>query len=208
MGAQNNIDTIILRAVGEKGFFIEAGGSDPHDQSNTALLESKGWTGLVVEPNPEFNQKYREYRPNTIVENYALVDFNWDKDFILADCSRYMTGGVLNIHGSSDWNPQEYPATTLDRLLKKHNITEVHFFSLDVEGYETQVLNGINFSETLFHILVVENHASLEGINPNSVFESDFAFLETFGFEKKLTIGQHEFYVNQKSKYYNNFVSL
>jgi hypothetical protein len=39
MSAQNNIDNIILNNVGNTGFFIEAGGSDPNDQNNTILLE-------------------------------------------------------------------------------------------------------------------------------------------------------------------------
>ena len=37
-----------------KGFFIEAGAYDGEMISNTLYLEKKmGWTGLLVEPNPD-----------------------------------------------------------------------------------------------------------------------------------------------------------
>lgn len=38
------------------------------------------------------------------------------------------------------------PATTLSALLAKHHVTRVDFLSLDVEGYELEVLKGLNFT--------------------------------------------------------------
>ena len=199
MSAQNNIDNIILNNVGNTGFFIEAGGSDPNDQNNTSLLESVGWTGLIVEPKIEFNHSYSVFRRNSIIENYVLVSFDYSEPTILGDFSHYMMGGVINTHNFEKWAPQSYPCTTLDFLLKKHNINEVTFFSLDVEGYEIEVLNGINFNDVFFHILVIENHEQ-KGV------KDDFTFLENFGFDRKFIIGQHEFFINKKSSYYDNFV--
>ena len=197
MASQNEIDKIILKNVGETGFFIEAGGSDPRDQNNTELLEYRGWSGIIVEPKIDFNQLYKNIRPNSIIENYVLVSKDYKKDTISGDFSHYMMGGVVNIHGL-EWNPTEYNCVTLDFLLKKNNINEVTFFSLDVEGYEIEVLNGINFNDVFFHILVIENHEQ-------NGYKDNFDFLNEFGFIKKFTIDQHEFYVNNKSKYYESF---
>ena len=85
MGSQNNIDTIILNNVSEKGFFIEAGGSDPNDQNNTFMLEMNGWNGLIVEPKIDFNLTYQQIRPNSIVENFVLVDFEYKDKTIIND---------------------------------------------------------------------------------------------------------------------------
>ena len=194
MGAQNNIDLIILKNIKDVGFFIEAGGSDPSDQNNTELLERNGWKGLIIEPKGDFNHLYSNMRPNSIVENYVLVSNEYKGDSILGDFSHYMMGGVVNTH-NLNWNPTEYKCATLDFLLKKHNIKEVTFFSLDVEGYETEVLKGINFEEVFFHILVIESH------NP----KDNFDFLNEFGLIKKSDIGGHEFYVNKDSKYFESF---
>lgn len=200
MGAQNNIDEIILKNVGKDGFFIEAGGSDPRDQNNTELLEINGWKGLIIEPKKDFNHLYSHLRPNSILENYALVSDDYDKETVLGDFSHYMMGGVLNIHGLN-WNPTEYPCTTLNKILKKHNITEVTFFSLDVEGYEKEVLNGIDFNEVFFHILVIETHI----VNGE---KETFDFLNDFGFENKLVVNQHNFFINKKSKFYKTFNNI
>ena len=199
MAAQNQIDEIILRNVGENGFFIEAGGSDPRDQNNTNLLESKGWTGLIIEPKNDFNNLYSILRPKSILENYVLVSKDHNGDVIYGDFSHYMMGGVVNIH-QLDWNPTEYKCATLDFLLKKNNISEVTFFSLDVEGYEVEVLKGINFNEVFFHIIVIENHEIADRRQ-----KDDFNFLNEFNLFRKYTINQHEFYINKNSKYFEGF---
>jgi len=56
------------------GFFVEAGANDGITQSNTALLARyRGWRGLLVEPVPELAARCRAQRPESIVEQAALV---------------------------------------------------------------------------------------------------------------------------------------
>lgn len=44
--------------------FLEIGGGHPRDHSNTFMLEQNfGWRGVVAEPNPEFAELYRQFRP-------------------------------------------------------------------------------------------------------------------------------------------------
>jgi FkbM family methyltransferase len=203
MSSQNNIDHIIINNIKDPGFFIEAGGSDPRDFSNTELLEANGWRGLIVEPKTEFNQIYESLRPNSIVENLVLVSNEYEKETIMGDFSHYHMGGVENIHGLN-WNPTEHKCSTLDKVLKKHNINEVQFFSLDVEGYEINVLNGLNFDDVFFHVLCIENHGKWAE-NGDLIYDN-FDFLNKFGFYKKYTVSQHEFYINEKSQYYNTFL--
>lgn len=198
MGAQNNIDKIIFKNIGSKGFFIEAGGSDPTDQNNTFFLEKNGWSGIIIEPKKDFNDLYKNIRPNSVVENYVLVSFDYKNETILGDFSHYMMGGVQNTHKFPNWNPSEYSCATLSKILDKHNISEVDFFSLDVEGYEIEVLKGINFYDVFFHVLVIENH-------DQKGYKDDFGFLTEFGFEKRFIIDQHEFYINKKSKFFEKF---
>jgi FkbM family methyltransferase len=189
---------MIIKNLGTNKFFVEAGGSDPEDQSNTSFLEKNGWRGLVVEPKLNFNDMYKRYRPNTILENYVLVSNDHVEDYIEGDFSHYMIGGVLNIHNKS-WNPKPYPAIQLSKLLNKHQITEVHFMCLDVEGYEEQVLKGIDFDEVMIHVLDVENHKLL-GV------DQDFSFLENIGFKKIGVVeNSHEIYVNKNSPYIETF---
>jgi hypothetical protein len=110
-----------------------------------------------------------------------------------------MMGGVVNIH-NLDWNPEPHNAIQLSKLLKKHNLTEVHFMSLDVEGYEEQVLKGVNFDEVFFHVIDVENHGQIGVVQ-------DFSFLNDFGFEKVGVVeNSHEIYINKNSPFKETFV--
>jgi hypothetical protein len=74
--SQHGIDQLVYNIFNQKnnGIFIEAGASKPDDQNNTAFLEAKGWTGLLVEPITDYNDIYKAIRPNSILENYALVE--------------------------------------------------------------------------------------------------------------------------------------
>jgi len=48
------------------------------------------------------------------------------------------------------------PCKHLSSVFRERNITEIDFFSLDVEGSEMDVLRSINFSEVRIGVLLVE----------------------------------------------------
>jgi len=194
MSSQNQFDKIIYNIFDKEKIFFEAGGSNPYDQCNTTFLEENGWSGLVVEPKDYWNSTYRDFRPKTILENYVLVSKNHKEDFIEGDFDDFMTGGIINIHNKSNWSPTKFPCKTLDFLLKKHNINEIHFFSLDVEGYEKEVLEGINFDDVYIHCMVIEIHK----INDEW---TNFDYLESFGFTKVQEIKNHVLFFNNKSPF-------
>jgi FkbM family methyltransferase len=148
------------------GFFIEAGANDGISQSNTFLYEKKyGWSGLLIEPNPSKCLQCKDNRPNSIVENYALVSSNYKNDYIEGDFGHtgYADSLMAMVLDEGDWCDDvlrdckkekkenssiiEVPAISLDKLLEKHNIKKIDFFSLDVEGYEISVLNGFDIQK-------------------------------------------------------------
>jgi hypothetical protein len=50
-------------APGCRGFYVDVGANHPKFGSNTYRLYRQGWSGLVIEPNPEFAQTFRLLRP-------------------------------------------------------------------------------------------------------------------------------------------------
>jgi hypothetical protein len=76
-------------------------------------------------------------------------------------------------------------------------MNEIHFLSLDVEGYENEVIEGIDFDKTFIHLIVVEIH-NFNGVPTN------FDYLSNYGFEKIKSVGNnhHDFYINVKSEFY------
>ena len=74
MGAQYGIDVLAYKTFNcQPGIYLEAGSSNPGDQNNTVFLEQNGWRGLLVEPRTIYNESYAQCRPNSILENFALV---------------------------------------------------------------------------------------------------------------------------------------
>lgn len=205
--SQHNIDKIVSEAFTnlnngklQPGIFLEAGGSNPIAQNNTYFLEQNGWRGLVVEPRTAFNESYKIYRPNTILENYVLVDNTYTDKEIDADLEDDFMGGVPCDFTLKDnktvWdyhkrkNLRKFPCISLQKLLDKHKFTHINFFSLDVEGYERYVLSGVDFNKTTFDLIVLEFHDW-----------TDFSYLNNYGyFNLGELLGEgahHYFYIHQ-----------
>lgn len=165
MYSLDNLDENLLKYLNFKnGFYIEAGANDGVSQSNTLLYEKQyGWTGLLVEPNIPKYKQCKINRPNSIVENYALVSENYNDNFIEGDFMHedYYNSLTCMVMDEGDYcddslrfhkneRKEQYelvkvPAITLTKLLEKHKVKKIDFLSLDVEGYEISVLNGIDF---------------------------------------------------------------
>lgn len=180
----------------KNGFFIEVGAHDGIMQSNTKYYENKGWTGLLIEPNPETFEMCKQNRPNSIVENYCLVS-----DLSIKEITLYEAGlmtiaqNSITHHGdakshiakaNTSIKELKCQATTLQFLLDKHNISNIDFFSLDVEGYEYEVLKGIDFNKIKIGNILLE-------CNVEKQYNKIFTLLTTNGFYMKEKLSQHDF---------------
>jgi len=130
----------------ENGFYVECGANNGYSQSNTIMLErNRNWKGLLIEPSiSSFNicKKIRSKR--NIFENCVLSSFEDEGKLMSGDFDGDLMSSVGGYRLSRDVNA-EIISKTLTTLLKTHNITHVDFFSLDVEGFELNVLKGIDF---------------------------------------------------------------
>lgn len=159
--SQFNIDLYLcdLFENSKKGFFIEAGANDGISQNNTYLLEKKlNWGGLLIEPNTHVYNVCKRNR-NCIVENYALVSFDYTDEYISGDFEQTsfegsMMGGCSSIHNKKT----KAKAIQLSKLLDKHNVSEVDFLSIDVEGYELEALSGIDYGKHAPKHILYEDH--------------------------------------------------
>ena len=62
--AQNFEDVMLRRALRhvENGFYIDVGAWSPDTDSVTRAFYERGWSGINVEPNPEFHAQLQERR--------------------------------------------------------------------------------------------------------------------------------------------------
>mgnify|MGYP005637296761 CR=1 FL=1 len=158
----------------DNGFFIEAGANDGYTQSNTYFLEKeKDWNGLLVEGMPELYNKCVKERPNSIVKNFALVSDDYDEENVTmhyADLMSVVNGSLksklaqeqhiergLNLQYLDHSYSVDVPAKTLEAVLDTiPDLPSIDFLSLDVEGYELNVLKGLNLSKYRPKYILVE----------------------------------------------------
>jgi FkbM family methyltransferase len=155
----------------EGGVFVEAGANDGYNQSNTYFLERfRGWTGVLVEPIPELYRACVVERPRARVFECALVSPDHAGDLI---SMRY--GGLKSVvegaQGSNEaeeaharasslgWDRYyevEVPARTLSSVLDEAAVERIDLLSLDVEGFEAEVLAGLNLDRHAPRLILVE----------------------------------------------------
>jgi FkbM family methyltransferase len=156
----------------KNGFFVEAGANDGITQSNTLYFEEyRGWNGFLIEPVPELAAKCRINRPACVVENAALVPFSFKDTEIEMRYSNLMSlvKGAMRSEendlehikkGCEIQNISTYevkvPARTLTSLLDQHAVRQIDFLSLDVEGFELDVLEGIDFRRYRPTLMLIE----------------------------------------------------
>jgi FkbM family methyltransferase len=182
------------------GVFIEAGAFDGTTQSNTKALEEQfGWTGLLFEPSPAmYGQCVKSRRSK--VYNCALVSDSYKYDYIKGDFD--LNHPMSSLNGTrllTSTSLIEVPAKTLQSCLDECNIKHVDFFSLDVEGYELDVLNGIDWSKTSFSYILIEfNPANIKTLI-KFMNSKEYSFIENVSNFSKMTNlawdGQHNDYL-------------
>jgi FkbM family methyltransferase len=152
------------------GTFVEAGANDGYRQSNTYYLERfKGWTGLLVEPVPTLAALARRDRPRSEVVNAALVASDYPASMI----SVRSAGLVSSVEGTAGWANEslgevldgashlvDVPARSLSSLLDEFEVHQVDFLCLDVEGYEEQVLAGLDLERHAPRVMLLESFSA------------------------------------------------
>jgi FkbM family methyltransferase len=143
-----------------KGYFVEVGANDPRARSQTFHLEQAGWTGVLVEPQPDLAERLR-------TERTARV-------FAVACSSPENAGRTLPLHvagplsaldrarmapGATPEKVIEVPVTTLDAVLAEAGAEPgFDFLSIDVEGHELEVLRGFDIARWHPRLILLEDH--------------------------------------------------
>lgn len=169
------LDAILDR---DEGFFVEAGGNDGYTQSNTYWLERfRGWRGILVEPMQELYDLCRQERPNATVVRAALVASADPGDTVqmrFADLMSTVVGDhevadrlrMGTVLGWRDPYDALVPARTLGSVLDEAGAPEIDLLSLDVEGFESSVLAGLDLERHAPRWIVVEVHDEASGRPP------------------------------------------
>jgi len=164
--SQEGEDMILRRMFERKsiGFYVDVGSHHPKRFSNTYFFYQRGWTGINIDAMPgsmKFFQKFRNKDINLEIpiasKEQVLTFFSFNEPALNSfskELSRARDGknGYFikdEIHLST-----QLLSTVLDNFLP--NGTEIDFLSIDVEGFDLDVLYSNNWEKYKPKAILIE----------------------------------------------------
>ncbi len=143
------------------GTYIDIGAGHPVADNVSFWFYERGWRGIVVEPQPDLAALYPRLRPRDLVVR-ALVGRETDEsDFYLVDRLHGLSTTVEQ-HAQkakafgADYRTLRLPVVTLAGLCETHELVDIDFLKIDVEGAEADVLFGGDWKRFRPKVIVAE----------------------------------------------------
>jgi len=143
------------------GFYVDVGCQHPIKNNNTYLLHKKGWKGINIDLDQNNIDLFITARPKDININIAVSDKLKDVELFFyhkkspintidkktSEFQKAKVSQIKKIKANSLTN-------ILDNSIYKNN--KIDLLTIDVEGHELNVLNGLNFNIYSPKVIIVE----------------------------------------------------
>lgn len=145
------------------GTCIEVGAHDGIHLSNTYYFEQLGWRCVLVEPNADLCARIRQNRKAVLFacaasdnEGVATLLQGSDVNDVYSTLESANTDKTL----SRNCVHVAVKTKTLTRILAEAGVDCIDFISIDVEGHELAVLQGLDLTRWTPSIIVVEDNSN------------------------------------------------
>ena len=153
------------------GVFVDVGSVDGFSFSNTYFFERNfNWTGVCIEPNNASLAALQRVRSRAAVYNACVSNVTAREDFL--QCTGYtrMLSGLvssmshehharihreINLHGGAS-QIVEVEVLRLADIFAARGMTHIDLLSIDTEGAELQVLQGIDWDRVHISVIILE----------------------------------------------------
>lgn len=162
--AQYNED-IILAALFhdvEKGFYIDVGANYPVIDSVTLYFYKRGWRGINIEPVSFLHKELQKERARDINLNFGIGSKNGTA--VLREYSKLHGHSTFsevekNEHQQEEYVDRKVRIETLNDIFDEYVKDPVQFIKIDVEGFESEVVAGNDWSKNRPQAICIEaNH--------------------------------------------------
>ena len=163
----------------KNGIYIELGANDGYFQSNTKWLEDElEWKGILIEPSTNGYNSCLNIRPNNKIFNCACVSFEYEKNEVMGDFNGHAMSSINGDRLNNKNSLVYVKARTLQSIIDECGYREIDFLSLDVEGYEIEVLKGINFKQQKIKHMLIEVYEKDKNDIFNFLEKNNYSFIE------------------------------
>lgn len=144
--------------------FLDIGCNEPIIHSNSYYFESSlGFRVIAVDAISEMKEKWKELRPNSKFICCAVGHQPGSVSFNVLDptLDSSMFSSIEGVSKKTRSNLSESRIVRLDTITNILNSLDeklIDILSIDIEGYELQALNGIDFSQIKVNLIIVENN--------------------------------------------------
>jgi len=142
------------------GYFVEVGANHPRLLSQTWDLEQAGWSGVLIEPQPDLVDLLRRERSAKVFAVACSTPANAGKTLPM-----HVAGPMSSLNrermaaGAEPERIIHVPIRTLDDVLAEAGApAPLDFLSVDVEGHEIEVLRGFDFARWRPRLILLEDH--------------------------------------------------
>jgi FkbM family methyltransferase len=196
---QNAEDVRLLRVFRtvSDGFYVDVGAGNPTVGSATRLFYERGWSGINVEPGPEYTALARE-RPRDINIEAAVGEADGTVPFFVTYPDPGLSTLDLATHSdvpdAFEWYEEvAVRQLRLESILRRHAAGRtIHFLKIDVEGAEHEVIASCDWREFRPIVVLVE---AIEPWSTSPTHERWEPMLLDADYELAVFDGVNRFYV-------------
>jgi len=153
------IDLIVENIFKSKknGTYIDIGCHHPLINNNTYLLYKKGWNGINIDLDLNSIEMFNYFRPTDDNQKIAVSNNKG-----IANLYFFHNRSAINTldknNGIGARKIKKIKTDTLDNIILKSKIKirEIDFLTIDVEGNELKVLQGLNFEKYKPKVISIE----------------------------------------------------
>ena len=158
--------------------YVDIGCLWPVKLSNTYFFYERGGKGLCIDPNPTVADEYRKARPRDIFANCGVgisgsLDYYMFANPALNTFSKTRADRVATNPARPLQEVRSIPVKPLAQIFAENGFAgiAIDFMSIDIEGYEMEVLPSVDWQAIAPRVIVCEVFQAGKSISDNQIIK-------------------------------------